>query len=50
VTQTQTDSQILRDGSFTSTTLLIDKGEDPIRFFLYRSDQEFALKTLRANR
>src|SRR5215468_9579549 len=50
VAQTETDSQILRDGSFTGAALLIDKGEDPGRFFFYRCDQYFALKSLRAKR
>src|SRR5262249_24320984 len=33
VAQTETDSQIWRDSSFTSAALLIDKGEDPGLFF-----------------
>src|SRR5262245_51226611 len=50
VAQTETDSQILRDSSFTSAAFLIDKGEDPGLFFLYRGDRDIALKSLRPKR
>src|SRR5262245_57059352 len=50
VAQTETDSQILRDGSFTGAALLIDEGEDPGWFFLYRGDRDIALKSLRPKR
>src|SRR5262245_59282022 len=49
VSQTEADGQILRNGGFTRAPLLIDEGEDPSRFLLYRGDRDFALKSLRAN-